>query len=61
MAKDIKDKYINPPKTTNFAIMFLPVEGLYAEVVKIGLVEELRNVTEVPEGGSLLGIGEEAE
>lgn len=42
MAKDIKDKYINPPKTTNFAIMFLPVEGLYAEVVKLGLVDELR-------------------
>ncbi|MBE5757231.1 MAG: DNA recombination protein RmuC [Clostridiales bacterium] len=43
MAKDIKDKYINPPTTTNFAVMFLPVEGLYAEVVKMGLVEELRN------------------
>ena len=42
MAKDIKEKYINPPITTNFAVMFLPVEGLYAEVVKLGLVEELR-------------------
>ena len=42
MAKDIKEKYINPPLTTNFAVMFLPVEGLYAEVVKMGLVEELR-------------------
>ena len=42
MAKDIKEKYINPPVTTNFAVMFLPVEGLYAEVVKLGLVEELR-------------------
>ena len=43
MAKDIKEKYINPPVTTNFAIMFLPVEGLYAEVVKLGLIDELRN------------------
>lgn len=42
MAKDIKEKYINPPDTTNFAVMFLPVEGLYAEVVKLGLVDELR-------------------
>jgi DNA recombination protein RmuC len=42
MARDIKEKYINPPITTNFAVMFLPVEGLYAEVVKLGLVEELR-------------------
>lgn len=33
-AKDIRDKYINPPKTTDFGIMFLPVEGLYAEVVR---------------------------
>ncbi len=48
MAKDIHDKYICPPDTTNFAIMFLPIEGLYAEVVKLGLVEELQqkyNVT----------------
>lgn len=42
MAKDIKEKYICPPHTTNFAVMFLPVEGLYAEVVKQGLVEELQ-------------------
>lgn len=34
LAKDIRDKYINPPITTDFAIMFLPFEGLYAEVVK---------------------------
>lgn len=33
-AKDIRDKYIDPPHTTDFAIMFLPIEGLYAEVVK---------------------------
>lgn len=34
LAKGISDKYINPPLTTDFAIMFLPFEGLYAEVVK---------------------------
>ena len=33
-AKDIRDKYINPPLTTDFAILFLPTEGLYAEVVR---------------------------
>jgi len=41
-AKDIHDKYIYPPYTTNFAIMFLPFEGLYAEVVNSGLVELLQ-------------------
>lgn len=41
-AKDIHDKYIKPPYTTNFAIMFLPFEGLYAEVVNHGLVEILQ-------------------
>lgn len=41
-AKDIKEKYISPPYTTNFAIMFLPFEGLYAEVVNHGLVEVLQ-------------------
>lgn len=41
-AKDIRDKYLNPPVTTDFAIMFLPVEGLYAEVVRMGLVETLQ-------------------
>lgn len=38
-AKDIHDKYIDPPNTTEFAIMFLPFEGLYSEVVNMGLVE----------------------
>ncbi|SMO92565.1 DNA recombination protein RmuC [Saccharicrinis carchari] len=33
-AKDIRDKYIDPPHTTDFGIMFLPIEGLYAEVVR---------------------------
>src|SRR5206468_1900523 len=39
-AKDICEKYINPPKTTDFALMFLPSEGLYAEAIRrIGLVQ----------------------
>lgn len=41
-AKDIRDKYIDPPNTTEFAIMFLPFEGLYSEVVNRGLVELLQ-------------------
>ena len=41
-AKDIRDKYIDPPNTTDFGIMFLPIEGLYAEVVRRGLVETLQ-------------------
>lgn len=41
-AKDIFDKYINPPRTTNFAVMFLPTEGLYAEAVRLGLIETLQ-------------------
>lgn len=41
-ARDIKDKYIDPPSTTDFAIMFLPFEGLYAEVLRrTGLFELL--------------------
>ena len=40
-AMTIRDKYIAPPNTTDFAIMFLPTEGLYSEVLRIdGLVEE---------------------
>ena len=42
-AKDIKTKYIAPPNTTNFGIMFLPFEGLYAEVVRLGMVETLQH------------------
>ena len=41
-ARDIHSKYIAPPETTDFAIMFLPVEGLYAEVVRAGMVESLQ-------------------
>ncbi len=43
-AKDIKDKYISPPDTTDFAILFLPFEGLYAEVLQnTNLVHQLQN------------------
>ena len=42
-AKDIRDKYINPPTTTDFAIMFVPTEGLYAEILRrTGLFETLQ-------------------
>lgn len=42
-AKEIRDKYIDPPKTTDFAIMFLPTEGLYAEVLRQpGQVEKIQ-------------------
>jgi len=41
-AKDIHDKYIDTPHTTDFAILFLPFEGLYAEVVRRGMVEVLQ-------------------
>ncbi len=46
-AKDIHDKYIEPPHTTDFAIMFLPFEGLYAEVVNQGMVETLQSMYKV--------------
>ncbi len=43
-AKDISTKYLNPPRTTDFAIMFLPTEGLYAEVLRQpGLTEKLQH------------------
>lgn len=41
-AKDIRTKYINPPHTTDFGILFLPFEGLYAEAVNRGYIEELQ-------------------
>jgi DNA recombination protein RmuC len=42
-AKDICEKYINPPKTTDFALMFLPSEGLYAEAIRrVGLVQNVQ-------------------
>lgn len=42
-AKEIRDKYIDPPNTTDFGLMFLPIEGLYAEVVRrTGLIEVMQ-------------------
>lgn len=41
-AKDIRDKYLEPPYTTDFGILFLPFEGLYAEAVSRGMVEVLQ-------------------
>ncbi|MDR2733946.1 MAG: DNA recombination protein RmuC [Spirochaetota bacterium] len=53
-AKDIHDKYIHPPKTTDFALMFLPTEGLYAEVVQnVSLFEELREKYKVTVVGAI--------
>ncbi|MBO5488998.1 MAG: DNA recombination protein RmuC [Eubacterium sp.] len=40
-AKEVHDKYIMPPYTTDFAILFFPFEGVYTEVLQLGLVEEL--------------------
>ena len=50
-AKDIRDKYIEPPYTTTFGIMFLPFEGLYAEVVRMGLVDILQSQYRVSVAG----------
>lgn len=48
MAKDIHDKYIDPPNTTDFGIMFLPFEGIYAEVVrKASLLEDLQRIYKI--------------
>ena len=48
MAKDIHDKYIDPPNTTDFGIMFLPFEGIYAEVVrKASLLDELQRTYKI--------------
>ena len=51
-AKDISEKYIDPPNTTEFAIMFLPIEGIYAEVVRnVDLFTELQNTYRVTVAG----------
>ena len=50
-AKDIRTKYVAVPYTTNFAIMFLPAEGLYAEVVRRGMVETLQRDYQVNVAG----------
>ena len=47
-AKTIHDKYVNPPVTTDFAILFLPTEGLYAEVLRRpGLAEKIQSENRV--------------
>ncbi len=51
-AREIRDKYVNPPATTDFAIMFLATEGLYAEVLRQpALVEELQQTFRVVAAG----------
>lgn len=51
-AQDIRDKYLEPPHTTDFAIMFLPTEGLYGEVLRQpGLVEELQQTYRISVAG----------
>lgn len=52
MAKDIRDKYIDPPHTTDFAILFLPFESIYAEVIRRGaLVDQLRDEFKITVAG----------
>ncbi len=46
-AKSIRDKYLQPPATTDFGIMFLPTEGLYAEVLRLDITAELQSVYKV--------------
>ena len=50
-AKDIHEKYVEPPYTTDFAIMFLPFESLYAEVVNQGMLEFLQNTYKIVVAG----------
>lgn len=50
-AKDIQTKYVEPPYTTDFAILFVPVEGLYAELVRAGMVETLQREHKVTLAG----------
>jgi len=50
-ARDIREKYVDPPHTTDFAILFLPFEGLYAEVVRMGLPEQLQRLYKVNVAG----------
>jgi DNA recombination protein RmuC len=52
MARDIRDKYIDPPNTTDFAIMFLPFESIYAEVIRrSALVDQLRDEFKISVAG----------
>ena len=54
-AKDIREKYVEPPYTTAFGILFLPFEGLYAEVVNAGLLEVLQRDYQVNVAGPQMG------
>lgn len=51
MAKDIHEKYINPPRTTTYAVMFLPTESLYVEIIRMGLLEKLQQDYQVTIAG----------
>lgn len=52
MAKDIRDKYLDPPHTTDFAIMFLPFESIYAEVIRrSSLMDQLRTEFQITVAG----------
>lgn len=52
MAKDIRDKYLDPPHTTDFAIMFLPFESIYAEVIRrSSLIDQLRSEFKITVAG----------
>lgn len=52
LARDIRDKYIDPPNTTDFAILFLPFEGIYAEVIRrTALVDQLRDEFKITVAG----------
>jgi DNA recombination protein RmuC len=52
MARDIRDKYIDPPQTTDFAILFLPFESIYAEVIRRNsLVDQLRDEFKITVAG----------
>lgn len=52
MAKDIRDKYIDPPHTTDFAILFLPFESIYAEVIRrSALIDQLRTEFKITVAG----------
>jgi DNA recombination protein RmuC len=52
MARDIRDKYIDPPHTTDFAILFLPFESIYAEVIRrSALVDQLRDEYKITVAG----------
>ena len=52
MAKDIRDKYLDPPNTTDFAIMFLPFESIYAEVIRrSSLIDQLRTEFKITVAG----------